>query len=143
VTSAPSVVRSALRAWMVAGTLSGVPSTTWSLLQGQDLLAPARAAGTVLPDRLGRSSLPAGVAAHAAISAWWILILTVLARRRDVDSVFGAAAGLGIAALDLGIARRRYPAIAALDQVPQWLDHVAFGALAGRCLRDLGPGRDG
>jgi hypothetical protein len=68
-------------------------------------------------------------------------MLTVWARRRPVTTIEAAAAGLAIAALDLGIARRRYPAIAALDQFPQWLDHVAFGVVAGRCLGDLGLGQ--
>jgi len=42
-----------------------------------------------------------------------------------------SAAGLAIAWLDLGIARRRFPAIAALRQGPQVADHVAFGAVVG------------
>ena len=44
-------------------------------------------------------------------------------------------AGLGIAALDLIVLGRRFPAIAALPQGPQWADHVAFGAVLGRGLR--------
>jgi hypothetical protein len=49
----------------------------------------------------------------------------------------GALEGAGIAALDLGvIAPRRAPAIAALPQVPQWADHLAFGALVGACLAE-------
>jgi hypothetical protein len=39
-----------------------------------------------------------------------------------------------IAAVDLKIAGRRYPAIQELPQVPQWLDHVAFGAIVGAML---------
>ena len=48
---------------------------------------------------------------------------------------WGALAGLAIGGLDLGIAARRVPAIAALPQVPQLADHVAFGAVAGWMLR--------
>jgi hypothetical protein len=41
---------------------------------------------------------------------------------------------LGIAALDLELIGRRYPHIAALPRLPQWLDHMAFGALLGAML---------
>ena len=36
------------------------------------------------------------------------------------------------AALDLGVVARRYPAIRALPQGPQWADHLLFGAVVGR-----------
>ena len=134
---AAPVLRSALRAWVVAGTLSGLPSTSWSLLRRQDVLGPARAAGTVLPGRWAKRSLSAGLVAHSVISAGWVSVLVVIARRRRLDLTSSVAAGLAIAALDLGVARICYPDIAALDQMPQWLDHVAFAALAGLCLRDL------
>jgi hypothetical protein len=51
--------------------------------------------------------------------------------RRRHPVVAGASAGLGIAALDLGVIAKRYPAVAALPQAPQWADHVAFGAVVG------------
>jgi hypothetical protein len=44
-------------------------------------------------------------------------------------------AGLGIAALDLGVIGRRIPAIRALPQGRQWADHVAFGLTVGIVLR--------
>jgi hypothetical protein len=68
--------------------------------------------------------------AHAGLSLGWAAVLTrVLPRRWPV--LGGAVAGLAIAALDLGLARRYWPRIAALPLVPQVADHVAFGALVG------------
>lgn len=54
---------------------------------------------------------------------------------RGHEPAWGAAAGLAIAALDLGLIGRRVPAVAALPQAPQWADHVAFGAAVGAVLR--------
>jgi len=53
----------------------------------------------------------------------------------------GRLGGLGIAALDLGIAQRRFPAIAALPRAPQVADHVAFGAIVGAVLGRAGGAR--
>jgi hypothetical protein len=39
-----------------------------------------------------------------------------------------------IAALDLGLAARAYPAVRALPRVPQLLDHLVFGAVTGALL---------
>jgi hypothetical protein len=44
-------------------------------------------------------------------------------------------AGLGIAALDLGVIGPRIPAIRALPQGRQWADHVAYGLAVGVALR--------
>ena len=78
--------------------------------------------------------MPRGLVAHTALTVWWTTVLaTALPRRRTV--AWGAVGGLAIGVVDLGIARRRFPAIAALPTVPQLLDHVAFGALVGAVLR--------
>lgn len=127
------------RAWIGATALSGVPSTGWAVLRRRDPLAAARAAGTIAPGRAERPSVVVGAAVHVLVSAGWTVLLALVARIRRIGPVSGAAAGVAIAALDLGIARRRFPAIAALDQIPQWLDHVAFGAVVGWYLRRLGP----
>ena len=42
---------------LVAGVLSGLPSTAWAVLKGEDPLAAARAAGTLLPGRPDRPGL--------------------------------------------------------------------------------------
>jgi hypothetical protein len=48
----------------------------------------------------------------------------------------GALAGLAVAALDLGVAGRRFPRVRALPLVPQLADHALFGAVAARlCSR--------
>ena len=78
----------------------------------------------------------AGGAAHVAISLFWGVVLSaVLPRRRAV--LAGAAAGLAIAAVDLGLIGRRLPAIRPLDPWPQLLDHVAYGAVVGAVLGRL------
>lgn len=123
-------------AWAGAAVLSGMPSTAVALATGRDALEAARAAGTLVPGRGGRGGVAAGLVAHAAVSAFWTAVLAaVLPRRgRRAGARDGAVAGLGIAALDLGLVARRHPAVQALPRVPQWADHVAFGAVAGALL---------
>ncbi|HYI61978.1 MAG TPA: hypothetical protein VEW93_09265 [Acidimicrobiales bacterium] len=123
------------RAGLVASVVSGAPSTAWALAEGSDPLAAARAAGTLLPGRRHRPGLVAGAVAHGAVSAGWSLALGALARRRPVGPLAGAAAGAAIAALDLGVLGRRWPAVAALPAGPQWADHLCFGAVFGLVLR--------
>ena len=131
----PSARRVA-RAAVVAGVLSGAPSTLHALVTGGDLLAATRAAGTLLPGRRDRPGLLAGVVAHVVITVAWVAVLAAVSRRRPLGPWRGALAGAGIAALDLGVvAPMRAPAIAALPQ-PQWADHLAFGALVGACLAE-------
>lgn len=114
---------------IVAGTLSGAPSTLHAFTTGRSPLAAVRAAGELL----GRPSLVRGSLAHVAISMWWTCVLALaLPRRRRV--AWGAAAGVAIGGLDLSIARRRYPSIAALPVIAQVADHAAFGALVAIAL---------
>ena len=122
-------VASVARAALVAGTVSGLPSTAHALVRGRSALAATRAAGELL----GRPSVLRGGLAHVALTVWWTWVLqAILPRRHEV--AWGAAAGAGIAALDLGPARRRWPAIAGLPTGPQVADHLAFGALVGAVL---------
>ena len=124
-----------VRAALVAGVLSGAPSTLHALVTGGDVLAATRAAGTLLPGRHDRPGVLAGAVAHGAVTVWWVGVLAVVSRGRRLGPWRGALAGAGIAALDLGvIAPRRAPAIVALPQAPQWADHLAFGALVGATL---------
>ena len=109
----------------VAALLSGAPSTLHALLTGRSPLAAARAAGELL----GRPGLARGAVAHGVMSLWWTTVLAVVLPERRGRS-WGALAGLVIGLLDLSIARRRYPAIAALPTSGQLADHVAFGTLA-------------
>jgi hypothetical protein len=115
----------------VAAVLSGAPSTVYALATGADPLAATRAAGAVLPG--GRPGFGRGLAAHAVISTMWgVVLAAVLPTRRT--AAWGAAAGLAIAGLDLGLLGRRFPAIRALPVAPQVADHVAFGAIVGALL---------
>ena len=110
--------------------MSGAPSTVHALATGRSPLAAARAAGALL----GRPGLVRGGLAHAATTLLWSTVLVaVLPPGQEVGG--GLAAGAAIHALDLGVIGRRVPAIAELPQVPQLLDHLAFGLAAGLTLR--------
>ena len=120
---------------LLAGVLSGVPSTIHAASDRRSVLAATRAAGTLL----GRSGVGRGAVVHVAITGWWTAVLAVaLPRRRTV--AWGAVSGLAIGFLDLAIARRRFPAVAALPRRAQLADHVAFGAIVGAVLAPTGPG---
>src|SRR4051812_13039558 len=134
--------RDALAAGLVAAVVSGAPSTAWALARRRDPLAGARAAGALLLPR-ERRTLPlliAAVPVHLGLSLGWARVLAaILPRGRERTA--GAAAGLAIAALDLGVIGRRIPAIRELEQLPQWLDHVAFGVVVGVTVHARRPTR--
>jgi hypothetical protein len=122
-----NVGKAALAGW----ALSGAPSTVLALVRRDDVLGPSIAAGTLVPGRRDRPGLLAGLTAHTAVSAVWAPLVAMAVGHRRHPVLAGAIAGLGIAALDLGVIAKRYPAVAALPQAPQWADHVAFGAVVG------------
>jgi hypothetical protein len=129
-------VGDALAAGAVAAVLSGAPSTLHALATGRDPLEASLAAGTLLLGRERRPArlLVAAAVAHVALSLGWAVALAVvLPRRRTMAAA--AAAGLAIAALDLGVVGRRYPRIRALPLVPQVLDHVAYAVTVGVVLQ--------
>lgn len=117
-----------------AAVVSGAPSTVHALVTGRSPLAAARAAATLLPGRDGRPGLVAGLAVHVAVSAWWGTVLGLTLPRRHTVA-WGAAAGAAIAALDLGVLARGKDEIRGLPQLPQWADHVVFGAAVGYGLK--------
>ena len=125
----------ALAAGAVAAVVSGVPSTAWGLATGRPLTEGALATGSILLPRERRAAalLAAAVPVHLALSLGWAVALaaTVPARR---PVAWSALAGLGIAALDLGLIGRRLPRIRALAQPPQVADHLAYGAAVGAVL---------
>ena len=128
-------MRCALQAGLAAAVLSGGPSTLVALARGEDALAGARAAGTLLLPRATRPLplLAAAVPVHLALSVGWALVLErALPPGREVAG--GVAGGLAIAALDLGVIGRRLPEIRRLPQPRQWADHVAFGLAVGAVL---------
>ncbi len=132
-------MRRVLRAALIAGTLSGVPSTLHAVATGRDPLEASKAAGTIL--RAGAASdtelLATGIATHAAISLAWTAALTPMLPRRPPIAA-GALAGALIALVDLGWAARHRPRIAALPRLPQLADHVAFGMLVAAVVASDG-----
>jgi hypothetical protein len=126
-----SKLRDGVVAGIVAGIVSGAPSTVYTLARGGSLLESTRAVGTLL----GRPTVARGLAAHTALSLTWGVVLSAALPRRHRRSA-GLLAGAAIAALDLGVVGRRLPAIRALPQVPQWADHLAFGAATAAVLRE-------
>jgi hypothetical protein len=124
----------AVVAGTVAAAFGGLPSTVHALATGGDLLQSTRAAATLVPGRRDRGDVTTGVAVHLFVSAGWTIVLTAVDRRHRLGLLGGVTAGLLIAALDLEIIGRTRPAIRALPRLPQWLDHVAFGAIVGVLL---------
>ncbi|MGH3104882.1 MAG: hypothetical protein ACRDN6_12385 [Gaiellaceae bacterium] len=132
---APQWVADGLAAGGVAAVLGGAPSTVHALATGADPLEATLAAGTLVlrhETRRGRLLL-AGVPAHLAISLGWGVVLAVGLPRR-CTTLAGAAAGLAVAALDLGLTGRRWPRLRALPRLPQVADHAAYGAVVGAVL---------
>ena len=131
---APPVHR-VLQAGLVAAVVSGAPSTLISLARGEDVLVATRAAGTLLlpGERRALPLLAAAIPVHLALSLGWAVVLD-RALPRGGEPLTGALAGLGIAALDLGVIGRRLPAIRALPQGRQWADHAAYGLAVGAVL---------
>jgi hypothetical protein len=126
----------ALLSGAVASVTSGIPSTTWTLLEGGDVLEAGRAVGKMVLPHEERTVvlLAAGAPVHGALSLGWAGVLaTVLPERRE--PLWGPVGGLAIAALDLGLLARRFPPVAALPQGRQWADHLAFGFSVGVVLR--------
>ena len=130
-----ATIQDGLVAGAVAAVVSGAPSTLHALATRSSPLEATLAAGTLLLPRERRTPplVLAAAATHLALSFGWALLLAaLLPRRRTVAAA--TFAGLAIAAFDLGVVGRRYPRIRALPQVPQVLDHIAYGATVGAVL---------
>jgi hypothetical protein len=116
----------------VAAVVSGAPSTLHAVVAGFDVLESGRAAGSIVLWREDRTLplIAAAVPVHVAVSLGWAVVLaSVLPRRRT--EAWGVAGGLAIAGLDLGVVGRLLPRVRALPQLPQWADHVTYGAVVG------------
>jgi hypothetical protein len=139
----PGFLRTAARAGVTAGLLSSIPSTVVCLVRGRDPLEAIAAAGAMLLPHEQREGVlvAAAVPVHAAISLGWAVVLTALLPARRT-LWWGAAAGLVIAAVDLGPLARRFPRIRALPLGPQIADHIAFGAIVGVSVRGSRPNPD-
>ncbi len=128
-------MRDAIAAGAWGAALSGAPSTLHALVTGRDPLEATKAAGAILLPRESRT-LPlvaAAIPVHLGLSLGWAVVLERLGVRGVAR---GAAAGLAIAALDLGVVGRRFPRVRALPQAPQVADHLLYGALVGYVLAE-------
>jgi hypothetical protein len=131
----PAVIVDGIAAGAAAAIPSGLPSTLYALFTERDPLEATRAAGTiVLPDDSGSSTLAlAAIPVHLGMSiAWATVLAAVLPPRRT--ALYGAAAGVAIGIIDLRLADRWWPRIAALPRCPQLADHAMFGAIVGYVL---------
>ena len=125
-----------LAAGLAGATCSAIPSTAWSVAHGDSVLDGASAAGAMLLPRERRTAvlLVAAVPVHLALSLGWAGVMAAALPRR-AEPAWGVVAGLAIAALDLLVIGRRFPAIKALPQGRQWADHIAYGLTVGLVLR--------
>ena len=128
--------RDALAAGLAGAVVSAFPSTTWTLIERGDVLEGGRALGLVLLPNEKRTVvlLAAGAPVHLALSLGWAGVLAAVLPPR-AEPLYGLAGGLAIAALDLAVLGRLFPAIQALPQGRQWADHAAFGLTVGAVLR--------
>lgn len=127
-----------LRAGLVAGVISGAPSTIYCLAAGRDPLEATLAAGSmIVPHEHRRGPLvAAAIPVHFLLSAMWgVVLAAVLPRNRPLAS--GTVAGLAIATLDLILVGRLFPRIKALPVTPQFADHIAYGIAVAIRLRGL------
>ena len=123
--------RRILQATAAAAILSGTPSTLDALRRDRSLDAgvthvrdATEAVATLLP--AGRHPFARGAVIHLGISILCGEALArALPRRHSVE--FGAAAGLLIGLINIGVIGRRFAAIRALGFIPQLADNVAFG----------------
>ncbi|HEV3025326.1 MAG TPA: hypothetical protein VGX76_22805 [Pirellulales bacterium] len=121
---------------IVAGIVSGAPSTIWAFAMGGDPWQATLAAGeVVVGPRASRGMLIATAAVvHGGMSLFWAAVLcAALPARASLwfTAIFGMAAGLLIALLDLLVIGRAFPPILRLPFLPQLADHLMFGAAVG------------
>jgi hypothetical protein len=130
-------VRDGFIAGAIAAVVSGAPSTLHAIATGRSPLEATLAAGSMLaPNGSARTRLIAAVPVHVALSLGWGALLSFTLPRRK-GALWGAAAGAGIAALDLGGFGRFWPEVRDLPAGPQIADHVAYGATVGAVLERL------
>jgi hypothetical protein len=125
-------LRTAGHAGLIAGAVSGTPSTLHALCSGGDPWQATLAAGSLLLPRETRSPrlVASALVVHGVLSLGWAAVLTVTLPPKHTVA-WGAVAGTAIAALDLGVVGRRNARIRALPGLAQLADHVAFGATVG------------
>lgn len=125
--------RRTIEATAFAAIFSGAPSTAHALVTGRDvrsvvdyLTGATRAIGVLVPP--GKPGIARGALAHTVISiAAGELLSYALPQRHSI--AWGAAAGLAMGIVNVGVIGRRFPSIRALPLAPQLADNVAFGAM--------------
>jgi hypothetical protein len=119
-----------------AAVVSGLPSTIHAYLTRGDPLEASKAAGSILLPHETRTVplLASAAAVHLALSLGWGVAFAALLPRR-ATWLWGALAGVGVAALDLGVLGRKWERVHALPLAPQFADHVAFGVVVGAVLQ--------
>ena len=118
--SPSSILQDGIRAAIPAAIFSGLPFTVHALLTKTDPLEASLAAGSILLPREQRPLhlLVAAVPVHFLLSIGWAVLLAAsLPRKKPVTE--GVAAGLAIAAVDLGVVGRHCPSVRALRSLPQ------------------------
>jgi hypothetical protein len=134
-----------MEATLLAATFSGVPSTVHVLIKRRSVRSAAayvyeatRAIGTLIPP--GRPGFGRGVVVHLAVS---MLCGETLARTlpRDQGAAWGAAAGLLIGVVNVGVIGRSFPAISGLPLMPQLADNAMFGTVFAVALNQRDPQR--
>jgi hypothetical protein len=158
-------LRDVVVAGVAGGLMAGVPSTVHALATRRSPIEATIAAGTLmLPgERRPAVLMAAALPVHALLSVGWAGVLSATlppllpavppaplpaSPRRLVavtGAAAGAAAGLVIAGVDLGLVGRWFPRIRALPMAPQIADHVAYGLTVGWVLarRQAGKGTNG
>jgi hypothetical protein len=125
--------RRVIEATAVAAVLSGAPSTLDAVRRQREFRSvvsyigdATRAVGTLVPP--GRPSFVRGAVIHVGIS---VVCGEALARTLPErhSTTWGAAAGLALGVVGVGLIGRRFPAIAALPFIPQLADNIAFGTV--------------
>ena len=128
--------RDTLIAGFCAAVLSGIPSTVYAWLVGDDLMQATRAAGAMLiPANSSDAWLfAAATVVHGSISLFWATVLS-LVLPRERTTLWAIAALAIIAVLDLRGIGPLFPEVYALPYWPQFADHLAFGAVLGAVLQ--------
>jgi hypothetical protein len=130
-----SEIKQVVMAGLIAGVVSGLPSTGYALLRGDDPLESTLAIGSLVTKSDDeRVLVAAALPVHLAASLWWAVLLTYALPDRK-RSLMGGFAGVAIALFDLRVVGRMFPRIHRLSLGAQIADHAAFGAIVGALTR--------
>lgn len=119
-----------LIASIIAAVASGIPSTTYFIISGQNILLSIRAIGLIFfansyPDYL---ILFVSACIHLMVSLFWCILLKLLMPQTK-PLFFGIMAGIVIAVVDILLIGSHIPAIEHLAFLPQLADHILWGLI--------------